>query len=149
MTSSNAIVVAALTCSPALRKQIATMVQRDGLTPEQIAEALTLPLDLVIQNLPTDRVDAIAQNRTDLDGRKVESLLAGFNERAAEVMGELLDTSDSDAMRFAASKYILDTAAGLNRPKVEVNNTFQVNEMNLILEQATAAYKKQTAALDV
>jgi len=149
MNSSEAIVAAALTCSPALRKQIGLMFQRDALSVEQISQALSLPLALVEKNLPSQvmstGISSGLQKATNTvqPTNPLRSLLHEYTDRAAEVMGELLDHPDNDVLRFKAAEFVLETAAGLKDAK-STESTFQVDEMNIIIQQATEAYKRNT-----
>lgn len=138
---------AAVKLSPNLRRQIVQMHKVDGLGSAEIHELLGVSEDVVAGELA--RAAAGEQGDRSMEERgATEELLDRYKERAAEVMGELVEYSDNEVVKLRAAEYILDTAAGLKRPKRDNSNDAAANltQINIYLEQAATAYRKQVEA---
>ena len=83
MTSSQALIAGAVTCSTQIRAQIRLLAQRDKIPADQIAMALNLPLELVERNL------AEVPQAVEPRGNRLVELLEDAAEDAATTIKEL------------------------------------------------------------
>jgi hypothetical protein len=127
--------------SPGLRATIRQMSRRDNLTVEEIAEALgSVPPEVIRLALEQDQTQAQSQ----IDGATgVESSLAPLRDKAIGALEAVLDYGESEFARLRAIELVLRGASGGLRPRVQVNQTFNADSMNVLIQQAVAAHARQ------
>ena len=136
MTSSQALIAGAVTCSPQIRAQIRLLSQRDKIPADQIAMALNLPLELVERNL-AEVPQAASETRTS----RIVDLLADAAEEAAGTIKELAVQAENESVRANCAQYILDIVGGLKTPKTEESTP--ITQINIYMQQAGEAYARQ------
>lgn len=130
---------AAAMISTDLRRQIKRMYEVDGVTMEEIAQIFEIP-ELVIQSVvqppPTQPtatltnplpVPAGSDQSTEFEEqlqrvRGIEDQLRDSESDAIQALGDLVNTSDSDAIRMHSAKTILEIRAGKLRPERPVKH---------------------------
>jgi len=120
--------------SPSLKKQIQKMHEVDGVTPDEISEIYQIPV-LIIENILNPGLAAVRQS--DIPNgltvkpndatseyeeqlarvQSIEDQLRDHESAAVETLGELVSTSDSDAIRMHSARTILEIRAGKLRPE--------------------------------
>lgn len=120
--------------SPSLKKQIQKMHEVDGVTPDEISEIYQIPV-LIIENIlnpglaaarqsdipngltvkPNDATSEYEEQLARV--QSIEDQLRDHESAAVETLGELVSTSDSDAIRMHSAKTILEIRAGKLRPE--------------------------------
>ena len=138
MTSSQALIAGAVTCSPQIRAQIRLLAQRDKIPADQIAMALNLPLELVERNL------AEVPQAVEPRGNRLVELLEDAAEDAATTIKELSVQAENESVRANCAQYILDIIGGLKTPKGEAETP--ITQINIILQQAGESYARQQLA---
>ena len=136
MTSSQALIAGAVTCSPQIRAQIRLLSQRDKIPADQIAMALNLPLELVERNL-AEVPQVVTETRTS----RIVDLLADAAEEAAGSIKELAVQAENESVRANCAQYILDIVGGLKTPKTEESTP--ITQINIYMQQAGEAYARQ------
>ena len=136
MTSSQALIAGAVTCSPQIRAQIRLLSQRDKIPADQIAMALNLPLELVERNL-AEVPQVVTETRTS----RIVDLLADAAEEAAGTIKELAVQAENESVRANCAQYILDIVGGLKTPKTEESTP--ITQINIYMQQAGEAYARQ------
>ncbi len=139
--SPNLNATAAAMISTDLRRQIKRMYEVDGVTMEEIAQIFEIP-ELVIQSvvqppaarpnsatesltnpLPVQVSDQSAEFEEQLQRvRSIEDQLRDSESDAIQALGDLVNTSDSDAIRMHSAKTILEIRAGKLRPERPVKH---------------------------
>ena len=120
--------------SPSLKKQIQKMHEVDGVTPDEISEIYQIPV-LIIENILNPGLasvrqsdipngltvkpnDATSEYEEQLSRvQSIEDQLRDHESAAVETLGELVSTSDSDAIRMHSARTILEIRAGKLRPE--------------------------------
>lgn len=122
-----------------LRKTIAKLLA-DGLDSESIAASLEIPVELV-ESCEVRDFSAGSGESTDSGVVTTEEKLRGLSDTAISILGEILVNSDSDGIRMATSKFILEAAHGsLRRQDYDTSSTQNVN---IIILQAHERYTEQ------
>lgn len=120
--------------SPSLKKLIQKMHEVDGVSPDEISEIYQIPV-LIIENILNPGLTAVRQS--DIPNgltvkpndatseyeeqlarvQSIEDQLRDHESAAVETLGELVSTSDSDAIRMHSARTILEIRAGKLRPE--------------------------------
>ena len=132
-----------------LRVTVRTML-RQGLSSEDVAQALQIPAEIV--EIEAEKLrDVNPENTGDKNSGKTpdpqniqlaEKGLAKLQSRAIEVVEELLDYADSSTVRMSAARIILEGANGSLRPKqVATENNFTA--IQVLFQDAQKIYDEQ------
>ena len=76
--------------------------------------------------------------------RPVRELAADQSEASIQKLVELRDTAESEQVRFAAAKELLDRACGRSRQEIDVNTD---NSIRVIVQRQTPQPALETTAL--
>ena len=136
---------AAAMISTDLRRQIKRMYEVDGVTIEELSQIFEIP-ELVIQSVvqppaarPNSTIESLTNplpvqtnpNGSDLTTefeeqlarvRGIEDQLRDSESDAIQALGDLVNASDSDAIRMHSAKTILEIRAGKLRPERPVKH---------------------------
>jgi len=149
--------------SPEAKRTVSTMLNgtlrvtvkqllQQGMSPEDVAQALEVSEDLV--TIEAEKLKAKQELNSTNNGNdssqapdpqniiRAEKGLAELQDRAIEVVGELLEMADSSTVRLSAARMILEGANGSLRPKQQSTGTTNV-QFNMLLQQAGDIYREQ------
>lgn len=129
---------------------------RQGLSVEDVATALEIPIELVqtesdkleaskadpgpVENSTSSGTESTGPNPEHI--KVAEDGLARMQPRALEVVEELLDYADSSTVRMSAARMILEGANGSLRPKqIQTGNNF--NSFQVLFQNAQEIYNEQ------
>ena len=146
--------------APNLRSQIAKMHQRDSLSVEEIATALSLPVMLIQavvfwaapkkQTVEGDGLALKTKDEVDSEyqellgrARSLEDRFADAEDAAINTLVELNETSESEAVRYNSAKTILEIRAGKlrpERPNKQTTGGITPADMQQFIQQAMAVH---------
>jgi hypothetical protein len=139
--------------NPAVRAQIRSLAERDGVPSEQIASMLGIPL-LIVQEVmqsagakvdakqvPADGVEAQLSERA----AQIEDRLADAEQTALAVLEDVCANAQSDMVRAVVAEKILKIRTGGLRPPKQsgVQIGITIETMNTLIQQAVGAYQNQ------
>ncbi len=144
---------AAAMLNPAVRAQIRSLSERDGVPSDQISAMLGIPELLVTEILSKTSIVSDGPNGGDVDKQlsdraaSIEDRLADAEQTAVAVLEDVCANAQSDGVRLAAAERILEIRTGKLRPqKQAINKTeITIETMNTLIQQATVAYHAQRA----
>lgn len=124
-----------------IRQQIARMLG-EGLTVEQIAASLELPVEVVA--IESER----STKRGSSENSAAKEALLRYQDAALATLGDLAENAENEGVKAKCAMYIADTAFGLKDPKkVEANNS--MTQINILIQQAQEAYMRQIKSVTV
>jgi len=139
--------------SAAMQAMIRKMSRQDGLTSEQIAQAMNVPASSVAMVLaPKPPIGATTEG-DPMDSRiaEMENALDEHVENAIATLGEFAVSAESEGVRLAASTKILEMRSGSLRSQRPVRETgasggLSATQFGELLSQAMTAYAEQMRA---
>ena len=126
--------------SPGLRATIKQMSRRDNLSVEEISQALGVE-QVLIQTVLDQGSDS-SSSLTD----GVEQQLGELCGKARTALENVLDYGESEFAKLRAAEIVLKGASGSFRPRTQINNTLNMGDMNVLIQQAVAAHARQIEA---
>lgn len=120
--------------NPSLKKQIQRMHEVDGVTIDEISEIYQIPV-LLVESVINPGLSAVDSSRSGTGlsikpndatseyeeqltrVQSIEDQLRDHESAAVETLGELVSSSDSDAIRMHSARTILEIRAGKLRPE--------------------------------
>ena len=99
-----------------------------GLSAEDISQALTLDLDAV------ELVLRGAEERRSMECSKLEKGFSALEDLAISSISNVLAYSENDSAKVRAAGYVLDQRLGLKKPATTTHITIQ--QLNMRIEQA-------------
>lgn len=119
-------------------EQIQLMVVRDKLTPEQIAQALGMPLGDVLANLA---ISTKLKGSNAKRGEETLNAISKLRRKAVEVLGDVMDMIDDQPhLALAAAKFTLEVDLGKHDAAVANQSPVNITTINQILVQGNSKY---------
>lgn len=119
--------------------QVEKLYKDEGLTIEQICDALTLPEETVttiVSNIP--KRGQTDEQKDDLQSKAMKHL-----NRAIEVQAECMEEVDYPAVRQRAAEFIAKAASGNFNPDRDKQPTDNIIQFNKIILQSNEVYERQ------